>query len=1052
MLGAVMLLDIGSVLARPETQSLLDAFTVTSYGREDGLPETAVHAVEQTPDGFIWCLTPNHLLRFDGVAFARSGGLESGPIQDPYPILYRGWARGPDDTPWVFGQRGSARRTNEGWQRMQGEFPWQTVLALLPEGDGFRAVTAEGILKIDGDRQVAIPALAKPGQGLKITAAAAADDGALMLGTSAGLFLYRDARYEQVEVAGVASIGEVFSLHRGRSGDWWVCCRNGLLRKQGEAWERIETPFLPGLATSLLEDAQGAVWVGTKQGLFRHHEGRWSQLSPHDAAGTLGVLSLAQDRENRLWVGTVDGLLCLRPRLVEVFFATPRVGRQPISSLTVDGRSNLWVGSWSDGLLRLASGKLVPAENAELPKGASITALWPARDGGLWVGTLGDKLHHYDPRSGLTQFGEVAKSRQNAREISAILVSEPDQVWAGTPQGLFRMSHPPADTTQVNQLKPVPVKSTTGSAIVPFVNRVTALNADPDGSLWVGYDGLSVLRFDANPEKGVFGYGWGLPAASTVRTFYRDRSGRLWAGTSEGLGLLASPEWQRILEESGQFEGDPEQRARKHDEWLKTPGRKMLWQKLTEPQGLVDGDIRQITEDDQGRMWLGTRKGLQVFSRADLLAVMDDGKTFAEGRVIGMAEGMASEECTLRSSPGVAADKTGRLWFATTDGVACVDPAIVRPPDNPPAVYIDSVLADGIALYQRSGPSPLTLPATANSPAGDPVLTAVGRDLAFSFTSPVLDTPARALFRWRLDGVDSEWSAPSNDREVRYPRLRPGDYAFRLMSGGQGVWHEMAAPFQFRIRPHFYEVPGVQVAAGLMLAAALAFGIRRWERRRTFRRIQRIKQEGALDRERARISRDLHDEMGVGLTEIGLLGDLAGTGSPAQEGHKELAGEISTRARGLVAALDEIVWAINPANDNTLSLGDYFSRYAQTLLQRAGLRCRLEVANDSLDAGINAEQRHHLFLSFKEALNNVITHAKATEVRIRIGTEHGVLTIAVADNGHGFESPGTTGSPDGLRGMRERLANIGGLFEIQSAPDSGTTVTLSLPIKTPSRP
>ena len=1050
-MGAVILLDIGAVHARPEIDNLLDAFTVTHYGREEGMPEMAVHAVEQTPDGFIWCLTPNHLLRFDGVEFARSEGLDHGPIQDPYPILYRGWTRGPDGTPWVFGQRGSARRTIEGWQRLRGEGPWQTVLALLPEGNGFRAVTAEGVLKIDGDRQVAIPALEKPGQGLKITAAAAADDGALMLGTSAGLFLYQEARYQPVAMPGVASIGEVFCLHRGRSTDWWVCCRNGLLRKRGETWERIETPFPPALATSLLEDADGAVWVGTKQRLFRHHEDRWSQLSPRDLAGPLGVLSLAQDRENRLWVGSVDGLLCLRPRLVEVLFSTPKAGRQPISSLAVDAHSNLWVGSWSEGLLRLAGGKLVPAENSGLPENATITALWPARDGGLWVGTLGDKLHHYDPRSGLTKFSEVAKSRQHAREISAILLSEPDNVWAGTPQGLFRMTHPAAEASQANQLKPVSVKSTTGEAMSPFVNRVTALNADPDGSLWVGYDGLSILRLDPDPDKGVFGYGWGLPGP-TVRTFYRDRSGRLWAGTSEGLGLLASPEWQRTLEENGHFDGDPEQRARKHDEWLKTPGRKMLWQKLTEPQGLVGSDIRQITEDDQGRIWLGTRKGIQVFSRDDLLAVMDDGKTSAEGRVIGVAEGMASEECTLHSSPGVVADQTGRLWFATTDGVACVDPANVRSPENPPAAFIESVMADRTTLYQRSGASPLALPATANRQAGDPVLTAAGRDLAFSFTSPVLDAPARALFRWRLDGVDSEWSEPSTDREVRYPRLRPSDYAFRLMSGGQGVWHETATAFRFRIRPHFYEVPGVQVAAGLALAAALGFGIRRWERRRTFQRIQRLKQQGALERERARISRDLHDEMGVGLTEIGLLGDLAGADTAGRNGHQELTGEISTRARGLVAALDEIVWAINPTNDNTLSLGDYFSRYAQNLLQRAGLRCRLEVANESLVAGINAEQRHHLFLSFKEALNNVITHAGATEVRILIRGERGVLTISVADNGHGIESPGGSGAPDGLRGMRERLANIGGRFDLQSTPESGTTVTFTLPIEPPPHP
>jgi signal transduction histidine kinase len=265
------------------------------------------------------------------------------------------------------------------------------------------------------------------------------------------------------------------------------------------------------------------------------------------------------------------------------------------------------------------------------------------------------------------------------------------------------------------------------------------------------------------------------------------------------------------------------------------------------------------------------------------------------------------------------------------------------------------------------------------------------------------------------------------------------------MAGGQGAWREAASPFRFRIRPRWFELPGVQALAGLSAAGLMALGIRKLERRRTAKRIERLKRERALERERARISRDLHDEMGVGLTEIGLLGDLAALPESGTSG--ELAAEISQRARGLVGSLDEIVWAINPANDTSLALGDYFSRYAQNLLQRAGIRCRLDVENRSLDAPIDAEGRHNLFLAFKEALNNVINHAGASEVHIRIAEDGGVLTVRVDDDGCGLVNPSSEGSPDGLRGMRERLDAIGGTCEILSMSGEGTSVTFSLPVR-----
>ena len=211
--------------------------------------------------------------------------------------------------------------------------------------------------------------------------------------------------------------------------------------------------------------------------------------------------------------------------------------------------------------------------------------------------------------------------------------------------------------------------------------------------------------------------------------------------------------------------------------------------------------------------------------------------------------------------------------------------------------------------------------------------------------------------------------------------------------------------------------------------------------------MERLEHQRALEQERTRIARDLHDDLGVGLTEIGLLGDMAGTTSGLPEPSRERLQEISGRARALAASLDEIVWAINPANDTSQSLVDYFFPYAQRLLGSAGIRCRLEVVG-SLPAGnLSAEDRHEFFHAYKEALNNIIRHAGATEVQISLSATAGNLKIRVTDNGRGLESANSQQAHHGLPGMRERLSRLGGSCEITSHNGQGTAVTFILPIR-----
>jgi signal transduction histidine kinase len=210
-----------------------------------------------------------------------------------------------------------------------------------------------------------------------------------------------------------------------------------------------------------------------------------------------------------------------------------------------------------------------------------------------------------------------------------------------------------------------------------------------------------------------------------------------------------------------------------------------------------------------------------------------------------------------------------------------------------------------------------------------------------------------------------------------------------------------------------------------------------------------LRQQEALERERARIARDLHDQLGANLTQISLLGELA-------EADKDLPGEIEDHARQISGtaretthALDEIVWAANPSNDTLEGLVNYVCKYAQEYLALAKLRYRLDVPSPLPAVTLQPELRHNVFLAAKEAVNNVVKHAHATEARVSLKLEESSFTLEIADNGRG---PGGTEtkaakSRNGMRNMRKRMSDVGGTFLIDPAPGGGSTVRLTVPLK-----
>jgi len=210
---------------------------------------------------------------------------------------------------------------------------------------------------------------------------------------------------------------------------------------------------------------------------------------------------------------------------------------------------------------------------------------------------------------------------------------------------------------------------------------------------------------------------------------------------------------------------------------------------------------------------------------------------------------------------------------------------------------------------------------------------------------------------------------------------------------------------------------------------------------------QSVEQRRIMEQERTRVAQDLHDELGAGLTEMGLLGDLVKNPSmPAPEKQQYL-GQLTDTARSLVTSLDEIVWAVNPRYDSVASVASYCTLFAQRFLDLAGVACRPHIPASFPEFPLDPKERHSVFLAFREALNNVVRHSGATEVRLIIEVSEGKLIILVADNGHGFDLATKSSGGEGIQGMRHRLEHLGGDCDIRSRPGAGTEVDLRLPLK-----
>ena len=975
---------------------------IRAWGTAEGLPQNTVNAIAQTRDGYLWLGTREGLARFDGVRFTVFGlgeGLQSIEVQTLFEDRH--------GTLWIGTSGGGLSRLAEGRIEKvplpQPSASGEVVSSLAEDAEGRLWVgTRAGLCLYQNGSSVVNPALAAL-ERAAIPALTRGLHGEMWIATANhGLLEFRGGQLAESQGPAGSERISAYCLLQDQEGNLWASVGNGsvLCLRDGQ-WNRYaQTNGLPfAYVTCLAQGADGTIWAGSlDDGLYRLQAGRFTPLRTEDGLSANDIRSLCPDREGNLWVGTrTGGLNRLSRRKLLSYGAAQGLTNDFTRGVAETADGMLHVGTYGGGLNQGGPGGFHPAPE-EVPglRYAFVDSVLSAADGSLWYGA----------RRGLFQAkdGKLLHCFTNepwlaAAAVTALCDDRQGGLWVGTSES--RLVH-----FKDGQFTEFPYRMARGP--------ITALAQQPDGFLWVGSEagGIRGSRLGGGTVLSLTN---GL-LSQAIRTLYLDAEGTLWIGTKGG-GLSR---WR---------------------------GGKM--HSFTTHQGMGADTVSQIVESDDGDLWLGCSRGIFRVRKWDFDDLIAGKIALLNPRGFGLNEGMPVEECSSGFCPAGLKTKAGLVCFSTVKGLVLLDPRQQETDAPPPAVLLEDVRVNG--LLRRVSPAGLgdRAPAKTEGGATLPHLTIPpgGREVEFDYTAISFAAPEKTRFRYRLTGLDTQWTEAGARRTAIFHALPAGDYVFQVMAASANSrWSQPITLLTVTVQPFLWKTPWFQVTAGLVGIAALTAIVRVVERRRYRRRLARLEMQHAIERERLRISQDMHDQVGGILTQVSQLSDLGQGetgGASAARGQFE---RIGVQARAAVQALDEIVWATNPKNDDLPHFAEYVSRFADEYFELTSIRCWQEVPTHLPNLPIRSDMRHNVFLAVKEALNNILKHSGATEVSLRLVVETDRVVFEVKDNGRGFQPAKIAPGGNGLANMKSRLAECGGGMELTSAPAQGTTIRFYFPL------
>jgi len=965
-------------------QQTLPGYNMRIWQTPDGLPEQTVQSFAQTADGFLWIGTTGGLLQFDGSKFRQFNRETDTAFTENSVFSLTATA---DGNLWIGTDGGGLIRYYNGVFHRYG----------TEEG-----LTCGFVRAVKVDRF-----------------------GVIWVGTDNGLFELANAdapKAVRVDVAGRVPASTIpLAIHaiaEDDHGRMWV--GGSRLLVFGKTVDEVKLPgtYSENRVKSIVQTPDGSVWVGTVSSLLRMAPSDGSFKRLPGIAATVRVLRQMPD--GRLWIGTIgQGAYTWQDGLLERVVPPNPLPSKTILSLFEDAAGSLWMGTQagmlrfsqtnarlislpdaadsdsetisrdSDGTLWVASTHLFhlvrgKAIRFEFPQvhGAHVRNVFRDRQGSLWIGTDGRGIFRLRPGA-VTQYTTANGLVNNF--VRAILQTTDGAIWVATDEGLSRIDNGSVRSYQVDD------------GLAYF--SVRALAQDRSGDLWIGTDrGLSHLRLSrsGSSDHDEFVQDEITHALRSEKVFavHSGRDGTMWFGTREGGLFLLRPE------------SDEASRNRLVH--------------LTTKDGLASDSIYSIIEDGWGQLWVGSPNGVSRINARELEQRSTNASRPVTQMLFSRADAGPIAGLYGGTQPAAAMTADGEVWFPTVRGPVHIATKDDSTDLSGPKIFIDRVLADGKTV-----------------PAAEPaVLQSANSNVEIAYAPLELKPQDELRFIYKLEGFDRDWQYASTRRVAYYTNLPAGRYRFRVRGFQSQSPDEGSEATIILVKKQYFYRTAWFVGSCLIVLVLVVWIAYRMHLRRMRQEFQ------AVTNERARLAREMHDTLIQGCTSVSaILEACSGVGEKSRDEQLEL---IDYARIQLATAIDEArqaVWDLRSKESSDLT--DALKRLAETTGHDSGVAVQCVI--EGTPYPFRPQAMHELMMVSREALFNALMHANPSRVTLRAAYGEDTMTLAIVDDGCGFQVDDISNGHFGLVGIEERVRQLGGEVYVRSASQRGTQIFVHLP-------
>jgi signal transduction histidine kinase len=695
-----------------------------------------------------------------------------------------------------------------------------------------------------------------------------------------------------------------------------------------------------------------------------------------------------------------------------------------ISVLFTDRQNQLWIGYEKEGIQILSPGNQSVKTYSVLSKQHNISSIGVIAEknnflylGGWYINALCKLNKNYEV---IKWWDYLPPDKDNsASNVGDIYFDKEGNDWVATANGLVHIDE-----------KKGQIKNYGFDTSISRRSFFLRILPEGDSVLWLaGYDnGLSRFSLKTFALE-LFG---GRPLPFYWKIVF-DKQHNIWCSNNDGSLDKFDPQqkifthyhFDSLTEKSNYF--DLAYDSASNGFWIASSNgllnfslNDMRAKLFVEKDGLPTNKINLLTWDEQHRLWIGTDRGLSLYDPHK--------RSF---RNFYVNNGLATEKLDHCLSVGTG----GKLYIGDDNRIMVMDMNSLQESSKISPVYITSVSENGnlVNVKTKNNEQAIELPYFRNN-------------LSFDFAITDFINPEDNQLFYQLEGWDQGFTRTKKG-EVIYNKLPPGKYIFHVEGvNHNGIVNDRGDRITVIIHPPFWTTAWFLTLASLALFTVFALVVRYISQRNLKEKLLKLEKEQAVEKERNRISQDMHDDLGSGLTKIAILSEVVKKQINDPEKAKQQLENISESSRELVDNLQDIIWVLNPKNDTLESLAAYIREYGLKFFEPFGVEVQFGYPEKFSDIKLSEETRRNIFLALKESFNNIGKHAWCNKVRVNINETNRGIRISVQDDGKGFDAKRVRQFGNGLVSMQRRIEQIGGKYEITSEKGAGTKTKIEIPV------